>query len=95
MTLTAAVAARAASPPYPPEKVAQRVGMSHMSLYPHIASKQARVEAIIWTLKNQLGLERHGGRIPAGLWARIVQRLLALNAAIWHNWQIGTRVSDS
>ena len=44
-----------------------------------------RVEAIIWTLKNQLGLERHGGRVPAGLWARVVQRLLALNAAIWHN----------
>ena len=40
-----------------------------------------RVEAIIWTLKNQLGLEHHGGRVPAGLWARIVQRLLALNAA--------------
>ncbi len=48
-----------------------------------------RVEAIIWTLKNQLGLERHGGRVPAGLWARIMQRLLALNAAIWLNWQIG------
>ena len=25
-----------------------------------------RIEAIIWTLKNQLGLERHGGRVPAG-----------------------------
>ena len=24
-----------------------------------------RVEAVIWTLKSQLGLERHGGRIPA------------------------------
>ncbi|MBV8914707.1 MAG: hypothetical protein JOZ05_16905 [Acetobacteraceae bacterium] len=23
-----------------------------------------RVEAIIWTLKNQLGIERHGGRVP-------------------------------
>ena len=23
-----------------------------------------RIEAIIWTLKNQLGLERHGGRVP-------------------------------
>jgi hypothetical protein len=54
-----------------------------------------RVEAIIWTLKNQLGLERHGGRVPAGLWARIVQRLLALNAAIWHNWQIGAAVKRS
>src|SRR5258708_17824550 len=35
-----------------------------------------RVEAIIWTLKNQLGLERHGGRVPTGLWARTVQRLI-------------------
>jgi hypothetical protein len=54
-----------------------------------------RVEAIIWTLKNQLGLERHGGRIPAGLWARIVQRLLALNTCIWHNWMIGAPVKRS
>jgi hypothetical protein len=54
-----------------------------------------RAEAIIWTLKNQLGLERHGGRVPAGLWARIVQRLLALNAAIWHNWTIGAPVQRS
>ena len=54
-----------------------------------------RVEAIIWTLKNQLGLERHGGRVPAGLWARIVQRLLALNAAIWHNWMTGAPVKRS
>jgi hypothetical protein len=54
-----------------------------------------RVEAIIWTLKHQLGLERHGGRVPAGLWARIVQRLLALNAAIWFNWQIGAPVKRS
>jgi hypothetical protein len=36
-----------------------------------------RVEAIIWTLKHQLGLDRHGGRIPSGLWARVLQRLLA------------------
>ncbi len=54
-----------------------------------------RVEAIIWTLKSQLGLERHGGRVPTGRWARIVQRLLALNAAIWHNWQIGAPVKRS
>jgi hypothetical protein len=54
-----------------------------------------RVEAVIWTLKNQLGLERHGGRIPAGLWTRIIQRLLALNACIWHNWQIGAPVKRS
>ncbi len=54
-----------------------------------------RVEAIIWTLKHQLGLERHGGRVPAGLWARILQRLLALNACIWHNWNIGAPVKRS
>jgi hypothetical protein len=54
-----------------------------------------RVEAIIWALKHQLGLDRHGGRIPAGLWARVVQRLLALNAAIWFNWQIGAPVKRS
>jgi hypothetical protein len=54
-----------------------------------------RVEATIWALKNQLGLERHGGRVPAGLWARIIQRLLALNAAIWHNWLTGAPVKRS
>jgi len=54
-----------------------------------------RVEAIIWTLKNQLSLERHGGRALTGLWARIVQRLLALNAAIWHNWLIGAPIKRS
>jgi hypothetical protein len=54
-----------------------------------------RVEAVIWALKNQLGLERHGGRIPAGLRTRIIQRLLARNACIWHNWQIGAAVKRS
>jgi hypothetical protein len=54
-----------------------------------------RIEAIIWTLKHQLGLDRPGGRVPAGLWARVVQRLLALNAAIWFNWQLGAPVKRS
>ena len=53
------------------------------------------VEAIIWTLKRQLGLEHHAGRVPAGLWARVVQSLLALNTAIWHNWAIGAPVKRS
>jgi hypothetical protein len=47
------------------------------------------------TLKNQLGLERHGGRVPAGLWTRVLQRLLALNVAIWHNRIIGAPVKRS
>src|SRR5439155_6855227 len=54
-----------------------------------------RIEAIIWTLKHQLGLEDHGGRVPLGLWTRVVQRLLALNAVIWHNWNIGAPVKRS
>jgi hypothetical protein len=54
-----------------------------------------RIEAIIWTLKHQLGLDHPGGRVPTGLWARVVQRLLALNAAIWFNWQIGAPVKRS
>ena len=43
------------------------------------------IEAIFGTLKDQLNLERHGGRTPAGIYARVAQRLLALAAAIWHN----------
>lgn len=54
-----------------------------------------RIEAIIWTLKNQLGLERHNARTTDGLWARISQRILALNAAIWHNWLTGAPVKRS
>lgn len=54
-----------------------------------------RIEAIIWTLKNQLGLERHNARTTEGLWARVSQRILALNAAIWHNWHTDAPVKRS
>jgi hypothetical protein len=54
-----------------------------------------RIEAIIWTLKNQLGLERHNARTSEGLWARVCQRILALNAAIWHNWLVGAPAKRS
>ncbi len=43
------------------------------------------IESIIQTLKNQLGLNRHGGRTLPGVAVRVVQRLLALTAVIWHN----------
>ncbi|MFV0524097.1 MAG: IS982 family transposase, partial [Acidimicrobiales bacterium] len=43
------------------------------------------IESINQTLKAQLDLERHGGRKPPGVWARVLQRLLALTTAIWHN----------
>jgi hypothetical protein len=44
------------------------------------------IESVNDTLKGQLDLERHGSRTPAGLYARIAQRLLAMAACIWHNW---------
>lgn len=48
------------------------------------------VESAFWSLKGQLGLERHGARTLPGLCARIGARLLALSAALWHNWEIGS-----
>ncbi len=47
------------------------------------------IESVYDSLKGQLGLERHGGRTPHGAFTRIAQRLLALAAAIWHNWATG------
>jgi DDE family transposase len=44
------------------------------------------IESVNQTLKAQLDLERHGGRTPAGVIIRVLQRLLALTAAIWHNY---------
>ena len=47
------------------------------------------IESVNDTLKGQLDLEGHGGRTPQGVIVRVLQRLLALTAAIWHNAQIG------
>jgi hypothetical protein len=47
------------------------------------------IESIFDTLKGQLSLEQHGGRTPAGVMARVAQRLSALAAGIWWNWQLG------
>lgn len=43
------------------------------------------IESVNQTLKAQLDLERHGGRTRPGVSARVLQRLCALTAAIWHN----------
>lgn len=53
------------------------------------------IEAIIGTTKGQLTLEHHGGRILAGVYARVGARLLALATAIWHNWRTGAPVKRS
>jgi hypothetical protein len=47
------------------------------------------IESVNDTLKGQLDLERHGGRTFAGVATRVLQRLLALTAAIWHNEHAG------
>jgi hypothetical protein len=43
------------------------------------------IESVNWTFKGQLDLERHGGKTPEGILARVLARVLALTAAIWHN----------
>ncbi len=53
------------------------------------------VESVFDTLKGQLSLERHGGRTPRGVVVRVLQRLLAMTAAIWHNDRIGAPVRRS
>jgi hypothetical protein len=52
----------------------------------NLAGVRQWIESIFDTLKGQLGLERHGGRTLQGVGTRIAQRLLALAAAVWHNW---------
>ena len=52
-------------------------------------------ESIFDSCKDQLDLERHGGRTPQGVLIRILQRILALTAAIWHNDRTGQPVRRS
>ena len=53
------------------------------------------IESINETLKGQLDLERHGGHTPTGVLVRVLQRILALTAAIWHNDRTGQPVKRS
>jgi Transposase DDE domain len=53
------------------------------------------IESVNQTLKAQLELEGHGGRTEQGILARILYRLLALTAAIWHNDKTGQDVKRS
>ncbi|GIH73569.1 IS982 family transposase [Sphaerimonospora thailandensis] len=53
------------------------------------------IESINQTFKGQLDLERHGGRTPEGVVARVLARILALTAAIWHNDKTGQPIKRS
>jgi hypothetical protein len=46
------------------------------------------IESVINTLKDQLNLEGHRGRTLSGVFVRVGQRLLALAAVVWFNWQL-------
>jgi hypothetical protein len=58
-------------------------------LQPPIGFIRQRIESIVQTLKDQLCLERHLAKTPAGLYTRVIARVLALCAAIHLNWQLG------
>jgi hypothetical protein len=53
------------------------------------------IESINQTFKGQLDLERHGGHTPAGVVVRVLQRILALTAVIWHNDRTSQPVARS
>jgi hypothetical protein len=53
------------------------------------------IESIFDTYKGQLDLEHHGGKTPTGVLVRVLQRILALTAAIWHNDHTGQPIKRS
>jgi hypothetical protein len=54
---------------------------SHCDL--HVAQHvRQNIESVNQTIKGQLDLEQHHGRTPDGVVIRVMQRILALTAAI-------------
>ena len=53
------------------------------------------IESIFDTYKGQLDLEHHGGKTPTGVLIRVLQRILALTTAIWHNDHTGQPIKRS
>nr|WP_218189224.1 hypothetical protein [Tersicoccus phoenicis] len=53
------------------------------------------IESVFDTFKGQLDLEHHGGHTTTGVLVRVLQRILALTAAIWHNDRTGQPVRRS
>ena len=64
-----------------PARKGQRPRRGHRQLKP----LRQIIESTNATLKSELSLERHGGHSHQGAAARVLQRLFALTAAIWHN----------
>ena len=53
------------------------------------------IESVNDTLKGQLDLEQHGAQHLRRRRVRVAQRVLAMAAAIWHNFRTGQPVSRS
>ena len=53
------------------------------------------IESVNHTLKGQLGLEKHGSRTTRGVFTRVAQRILAMAAGIWLNWNTGRHAKRS
>ena len=62
---------------------------------PLLKSVRQLIESVNDTLKGQLDLEQHGARTFEGVAIRVAQRILALAAAIWHNFRTGQPISRS
>jgi DDE family transposase len=62
---------------------------------PMLKKVRQLIESVNDTLKGQLDLEQHGGRTMEGVAVRVAQRVLALAAAIWHNFQTGQPINRS
>lgn len=65
--------------PSPSPKKTIRTGQQFLKPFRQI------IESVNQTFKAQLDLERHGERKPQGVCTRVLQRILALTATIWHN----------
>ena len=52
---------------------------------PFLKALRKTIESVYDTLKDQLGLQHHGGRTRTGVWVRVLQRILAPTVIIWHN----------
>ncbi|MFH8553502.1 IS982 family transposase [Streptomyces celluloflavus] len=60
-----------------------------------LKSVRQLIESVNDALKGQLGLEQHGGRTFEGVAVRVVQRILAMAAAIWRNHKTGAPITRS
>jgi hypothetical protein len=70
-------------------------GRSRTARHAVLQAIEAGHESVNDTFKGQLNLEQHGGHTPTGAWVGIVQRVLALTAAIWHNDRTGQPIKRS